>query len=70
MALLAALCLFLHLPEGFRNRHLRAHVAALLGENLQQYNRRQDELRFAKTAPQRAHLSQSGHYQLASNISY
>lgn len=36
MALLAALCLFLHLPEGFRNRHLRAHVAALLGENLQQ----------------------------------
>jgi hypothetical protein len=37
MALLAALCLFLHLPEGFRNRHLRAHVAALLGENLQQY---------------------------------
>jgi hypothetical protein len=29
--------LFLHLPEGFRNRHLRAHVAALLGENLQQY---------------------------------
>jgi hypothetical protein len=37
MALLAALCLFLHLPEGFRNRQLRSHVAALLGENLQQY---------------------------------
>jgi hypothetical protein len=37
LALLAALCLFLHLPEGFRNRQLRSHVAALLGENLQQY---------------------------------
>jgi hypothetical protein len=36
MALLAALCLFLHLPEGFRNRQLRSHVAALLGEDLQQ----------------------------------
>ena len=32
MALLAALCLFLHLPEGFRNRHLRA-MSCLLGEN-------------------------------------
>jgi hypothetical protein len=38
MALLTALCLFLHLPEGFRNRQLRSHVAALLGENLQQYS--------------------------------
>jgi hypothetical protein len=38
MALLAALCLFLHLPEGFRNRQRRTHVAALLGENLQQYS--------------------------------
>jgi hypothetical protein len=38
MALLAVLCLFLHLPEGFRNRQLRTHVAALLGENLQQYS--------------------------------
>lgn len=38
MALLAALCLFLHLPEGFRNRHLRAQVATFLGENLQQYS--------------------------------
>lgn len=30
-ALLAALCMFLHLARGFRNRDLRVHVAALLG---------------------------------------
>jgi hypothetical protein len=37
MALLLALCLFLTLPEGFRNGQLRAHVAALLGRNLEDY---------------------------------
>jgi hypothetical protein len=37
MALLLALCLFLTLPEGFRNGQLRAHVAALLGRDLAQY---------------------------------
>lgn len=37
MALLHALCLFLHLPAGFRNRDLRAHVAALLGLDLDAY---------------------------------
>jgi hypothetical protein len=31
MALFAALTLFLHLPDGFRNRDLRRHVADLLG---------------------------------------
>jgi hypothetical protein len=31
MALLQALCAFLHLPRGFHNRELRPHVAALLG---------------------------------------
>ena len=31
MSLLAALCLFVHLPEGFRNRQLRVHVGALMG---------------------------------------
>jgi len=31
MSLLAALCLFLHLPEGFRNRQLRVHVETLMG---------------------------------------
>lgn len=30
MSLLAALCLFLHLPDGFRNGDLRLHVANLL----------------------------------------
>jgi len=31
MALMAALCLFLNLPDGFSNRGLRRHLAALLG---------------------------------------
>jgi hypothetical protein len=31
MALLQALCAFMHLPRGFRNRELRPQVAALLG---------------------------------------
>jgi hypothetical protein len=33
MALLQALCAFTHLPRGFRNRELRPHVAALLGQS-------------------------------------
>ena len=33
MALLHALCMFGHLPRGFRNADLRDHVAALLGVN-------------------------------------
>jgi hypothetical protein len=37
MALLAALCLFLTLPAGFRNAQLRQHVAALLGRDLADY---------------------------------
>jgi hypothetical protein len=37
MALWLALCLFLTLPAGFRNRQLRRHVAALLGRNLEDY---------------------------------
>ncbi|MDH7502686.1 MAG: hypothetical protein QHJ82_08245 [Verrucomicrobiota bacterium] len=37
MALLLALCLFLRLPVGFRNRQLRQQVAALLGCDLEQY---------------------------------
>ena len=37
MALLLALCLFLTLPEGFRNGQLRHHVAALLGRTLDKY---------------------------------
>jgi hypothetical protein len=36
-ALLAALCLFLHLPAGFRNRQLRPHVADLLGLDRDKY---------------------------------
>jgi len=28
---MSALCLFLNLPDGFRNHELRAHVAHLLG---------------------------------------
>lgn len=39
MALLHALCLFLHLPTGFRNADLRRHVAALLGLDLDTYTR-------------------------------
>jgi len=35
MALLQALCLFVLLPEGFRNAALRGHVAALLGVSLE-----------------------------------
>ena len=31
MALMSALCVFLNLPDGFRNRNLRANVAHLLG---------------------------------------
>lgn len=31
MSLLAALCLFLHLIDGFRNREIRKHIAHLLG---------------------------------------
>jgi len=37
MALFLALCLFLTLPAGFRNRQLRQHVAALLGRDLEDY---------------------------------
>jgi hypothetical protein len=37
MALLQALCLFILLPEGFRNRTLREHVAALMGETPERY---------------------------------
>jgi hypothetical protein len=33
MALLQALCHFAHLPQGFRNRDLRQHVASLLGRD-------------------------------------
>lgn len=38
MALLQALCLFVLLPEGFRNAALRTHVAALLGVPLDAYS--------------------------------
>ena len=37
MALLMALCLFLTLPAGFRNRQFRQHVAALMGGDLADY---------------------------------
>jgi len=37
MSLLAALCLFMHLPEGFRNRDLRVHVGALMGLEPDEY---------------------------------
>lgn len=37
MSLLAALCLFLHLPDGFRNGDLRPHVADLLGPDESDY---------------------------------
>jgi len=37
MALLQALCLFVLLPEGFRNAALRGHVAELLGVSLKDY---------------------------------
>ena len=37
MALLHALCHFSHLPQGFRNRDVRPHVAALLGIELSAY---------------------------------
>lgn len=37
MALLHALCLFAHVVMGFRNRQLRAHIAALLGLDLDTY---------------------------------
>ena len=38
MALLMALCLFLHVPEGFNNRRLREQVARLLGLSLEDYS--------------------------------
>ena len=38
MALFQAVCRFAHLPEGFRNRDIRSHVAALLGLSLELYN--------------------------------
>jgi len=37
MALFQALCLFVLLPDGFRNATLRQHVAALLGETPERY---------------------------------
>lgn len=37
MALFQALCLFLLLPDGFRNVALRAHVAHLMGQRLEDY---------------------------------
>ena len=41
MALLAALCLNLHLQNGFSNRMLRGHVAALQGKAAADYTRGQ-----------------------------
>ena len=38
MALFQALCRFAHLPDGFRNREIRSHVAALLGLRLDLYS--------------------------------
>jgi hypothetical protein len=38
MALFAALTLFLHLPNGFRNRDLRNHIVNLLGINASEYH--------------------------------
>ena len=38
MALFAALTLFLHLPNGFRNRDLRNHIVNLLGANASEYH--------------------------------
>jgi hypothetical protein len=38
MALFAALTLFLHLPNGFRNRDLRHHTVNLLGVNASEYH--------------------------------
>ena len=38
MALFQAVCRFAHLPEGFRNREIRSHVAALLGLGLDLYS--------------------------------
>jgi len=38
MALFQALCLFMLLPEGFRNATLRDHVAQLMGEKPQDYS--------------------------------
>jgi hypothetical protein len=37
MCLFGALCLFLHLIDGFRNRDLRKHVAHLMGVDEQEY---------------------------------
>jgi hypothetical protein len=37
MALFQALCLFILLPEGFRNASLRQHVAELMGETPERY---------------------------------
>jgi hypothetical protein len=39
MALLQALCMFFHLPHGFRNRDLRRQVAGLLGLSLEEFTR-------------------------------
>ena len=38
MALFQALCLFMLLPQGFRNADLRQHVAQLLGMTLEAYS--------------------------------
>ena len=38
MALFAALTLFLHLPNGFRNRDLRNHIVNLLGVDASEYH--------------------------------
>ena len=38
MALFAALTLFLHLPNGFRNRDLRNHIVNLSGANASEYH--------------------------------
>jgi hypothetical protein len=41
MAVLAALCLHVHLPNGFSNRELRNHVAGLMANSPDQYSRAQ-----------------------------
>ena len=63
-ALLAAICAFRLLPNGFTNRDLRTHLAPLLGLDPRGHDQRADQLRPAAAAHPRAHRTHPRHLPL------
>ena len=63
-ALLAALCVFRLLPNGFTNRDLRTCLAPLLGLDSRGHDQRADQLRPAAAPHPRPHRTHPAHFPL------